>query len=161
MIKNIKDENITKEKPKRILHVIHGGCHGGIETVVFNYYQYIDKTKYQFDFIFHSKKRFDFHNYIEDMGGRIFYCPTLGSGIWKYFNTLKTIIKPEHTDREKLKVIYENESKEEFYYSAGVWNDNNLFYVIEVELTDTLKEVQLGDSTIPDSNRENNIYLVH
>ena len=61
----------------------------------------------------------------------------------------------------KLKVVYENESDEEFYYSAEVWKENDLFYVIEVELTNTLKEVQLGDKTIPDSNRENNIYLVH
>ena len=61
----------------------------------------------------------------------------------------------------KLKVIYENESSEEFYYSADIWKENDLFYVIEVELTDILKEVQLGDSTIPDSNRENNNYLVH
>jgi hypothetical protein len=61
----------------------------------------------------------------------------------------------------KLKVVYENETIEEFYYSAGVWNNNTSFYVIEVEPTDSLKEVQLGDSTIPDSNRENNIYLVH
>ncbi|MCW9065050.1 MAG: M1 family metallopeptidase [Ignavibacteriaceae bacterium] len=61
----------------------------------------------------------------------------------------------------KLKMVYENETIEEFHYSAGVWNNNNSFYVIEVEPTDSLKEVQLGDSTIPDSNRENNIYLVH
>jgi aminopeptidase N len=61
----------------------------------------------------------------------------------------------------KLKVVYENESYEEIYYSADIWKGNNLLYVIEVELTDTLKEVQLGDLTIPDSNRENNIYLVH
>ena len=61
----------------------------------------------------------------------------------------------------KLKVVYENETIEEFYYSVGVWNNNNSFYMIEVEPTDSLKEVQLGDSKIPDSNRENNIYLVH
>ncbi|MDH3269259.1 MAG: M1 family metallopeptidase [Ignavibacteria bacterium] len=61
----------------------------------------------------------------------------------------------------KLKVIYENETNEEYYYPADVWKENKLFFVIEAELTDTLKEVQLGDLTIPDSNRENNIYIVH
>jgi hypothetical protein len=60
-----------------------------------------------------------------------------------------------------LKVIYENGTKEEFYYSANVWEENNLIYIIEIELSDTLKEVQLGDITIPDSNRENNLFLVH
>lgn len=61
----------------------------------------------------------------------------------------------------KLKVIYENGTNEDLYYSADVWKEDNLFYEMEIELSDTLKEVQLGDLTIPDSNRENNLYLVH
>jgi hypothetical protein len=61
----------------------------------------------------------------------------------------------------KLKVIYENETSEEYYFPIDVWKDANEFYEIEVELSDILKEVQLGDLKIPDSNRENNQYLVH
>jgi len=61
----------------------------------------------------------------------------------------------------KVKLIYENESTDEIYYSADVWKEGVEDFNIEHELTDTLKEVQLGDLTIPDSNRDNNIYLVH
>ena len=61
----------------------------------------------------------------------------------------------------KLKVVYENETNEEFYYSADVWKENKLVYEIQLELSDILKEIQLGDLTIPDSNRENNLYIVH
>lgn len=37
-------------KPVRIAHVIGKLMTGGVESVVFNYYRAIDKTKVQFDF---------------------------------------------------------------------------------------------------------------
>ena len=61
----------------------------------------------------------------------------------------------------KLKLIYENESTEEIYFSAKVWKDDDREFKIDHNLSDDLKEVQLGDLTIPDSNRENNIFVVH
>jgi len=61
----------------------------------------------------------------------------------------------------KIIVYYENESEEEIYFSANVWKEGNDFFEIEIQLSDILKEIRLGDSTVPDSNRENNYYLVH
>lgn len=61
----------------------------------------------------------------------------------------------------KLKVIYENETSEEYYFAADIWIDNKDLFSTEIQLNDILKEVQLGDLQIPDSNRENNLYLVH
>jgi hypothetical protein len=61
----------------------------------------------------------------------------------------------------KLKVIYENETSEEYYFSADIWIDNEDIFSTEIKLSDILKEIQLGDLRIPDSNRENNLYLVH
>jgi hypothetical protein len=61
----------------------------------------------------------------------------------------------------KLKLIYENESSEEIYYSADIWKEGIEEFKIEHETVQVLKEIQLGDVTIPDSNRENNIFLVH
>jgi len=60
-----------------------------------------------------------------------------------------------------LKVVYENEISEEYYFSADVWKNGNDIFSTEIELTDILKEIQLGGLTIPDSNRENNQFLVH
>lgn len=59
----------------------------------------------------------------------------------------------------KLTIYYENETDEEIYYSADVWKEGDEFFVIEIELSDILNEIRLGDLTIPDSNRENNYYL--
>ena len=39
-------------KPVRIAHVIGKLMAGGVESVVFNYYRAIDKTKVQFDFFY-------------------------------------------------------------------------------------------------------------
>ncbi len=61
----------------------------------------------------------------------------------------------------KLKLIYENESTEEIYYSADIWKEGIEAFKIEHIPAHTLKEIQLGDVTIPDSNRDNNVYLVH
>jgi aminopeptidase N len=60
-----------------------------------------------------------------------------------------------------LKMIYQDGNEDEYYYSTGIWKSNDLFFEIEIELKGTLNEIQLGSLTIPDSNRENNLYLVH
>lgn len=61
----------------------------------------------------------------------------------------------------RLTIYYENETEDEIYFSADVWKDGKKFYDIEIGLNGTLKKIRLGDTTIPDSNLDNNIYLVH
>jgi aminopeptidase N len=61
----------------------------------------------------------------------------------------------------KLKVSYANETSEEFYFNAGIWKDGNEIFITKIKLSDILKEVQLGDLRIPDSNHENNLFIVH
>ena len=61
----------------------------------------------------------------------------------------------------KLTVEYENDSSEVFYYNADVWKEGNKTYKTEIELKGSLKQIKLGDVFIPDSNRENNLYIVH
>jgi aminopeptidase N len=60
-----------------------------------------------------------------------------------------------------LTVSYENQADEKFYFTAEVWKDDIDIFVMELELSGILKEIKLGDINIPDSNRENNLYLVH
>lgn len=60
-----------------------------------------------------------------------------------------------------LKLIYLNETEDEYYYSSDVWKDGDDIFIAEVDLTGILNEVQLGSLTIPDSDRENNYFLVH
>lgn len=83
----------NKIEVRKILHVIHGGSFGGVESVVLNYYQNIDRNRFQFDFVFHSSKKLEFHEEIEKLGGRVFIFPTLGSNPWQYFKKLRLIIQ--------------------------------------------------------------------
>jgi len=61
----------------------------------------------------------------------------------------------------KLRITYEDETSEEYYFSAEVWQDENDNFVTEVLLTKTLKEIFLGDPYIPDTNTDNNLFVVH
>lgn len=61
----------------------------------------------------------------------------------------------------KLKLVFENETSKEYYFPADVWKEGNNIFISEIELSDILKEIQLGDLRIPDSNRENNLFVVH
>ena len=61
----------------------------------------------------------------------------------------------------KLTVEYENDFSEVFYYKADVWKEGNKIFTTEIDLKGILKQIKLGDIFIPDSNRENNLFLVH
>jgi hypothetical protein len=61
----------------------------------------------------------------------------------------------------KLTVDYEDGSSEVFYFKADVWKSSEKIFVTEVVLKGTLKQINLGDINIPDSNIENNLYVVH
>lgn len=61
----------------------------------------------------------------------------------------------------QLKVTYENGSSEEYYFTAGIWKEGDDIFTTEITIPDVLKEIELGDIRIPDSNRDNNLYLAH
>ncbi|MHB1153403.1 MAG: glycosyltransferase family 1 protein [Eubacteriales bacterium] len=57
----------------RILHVVSNiGRNMGVLSVVMNYYQYIDKTKIQFDFLYYDESDDGYKVEIEENGGNIF-----------------------------------------------------------------------------------------
>ena len=57
-----------------------------------------------------------------------------------------------------LKIIFEDDSEKIIYKTAGLWKDDNLEAVIHVDDNKPLKRIELGNSTIPDANPENNIW---
>lgn len=61
----------------------------------------------------------------------------------------------------KLKITYEDDSVEEFYFPANIWKNSNKEFSVNVKLNGILKQIELGDLTIPDSDRENNLFVVH
>jgi hypothetical protein len=61
----------------------------------------------------------------------------------------------------KLKITYEDESSDEYYYSSEIWKKGDDTFLVEISLSGILKQIELGDLTIPDTNSDNNLYLVH
>lgn len=83
-------------KPARVLHVVSAMHRGGAETMIMNIYRKIDRDKVQFDFITHRNEKCDYDDEIVSLGGRIFYCRSLGqSGPLKYVYNLSRIIKEQ------------------------------------------------------------------
>lgn len=61
------------EKPIRILHCLPGDMNqGGIENFLMNIYRAIDKNRFQFDFIIHSKEKSFYEDEINELGGRVY-----------------------------------------------------------------------------------------
>ncbi|GGD40955.1 glycosyltransferase family 1 protein [Muriicola marianensis] len=58
---------------KRILQVVGSMNRAGAETMVMNLYRAIDREKFQFDFIYFTKKECAFDKEIISLGGRIFH----------------------------------------------------------------------------------------
>ncbi len=56
----------------RVLQIIGSMDRAGAETVVMNLYRKLDKTKYQFDFVYFKNKKCDYDEEILSLGGRIF-----------------------------------------------------------------------------------------
>lgn len=59
----------------RVLHYIGSLGSGGSQAMIMNIYKNIDKTRIQFDFISHDEKSTFYLKEIEQLGGRVFYCP--------------------------------------------------------------------------------------
>ena len=57
---------------KRILHIVGGMDRAGAETMLMNLYRKLDKSKYQFDFVYFNDSKCDYDDEIIKLGGRIF-----------------------------------------------------------------------------------------
>ncbi len=62
--------------------MVFGGLNrGGSETSIMNVYRNIDRSKFQFDFVSHSKNHDQYTKEIESLGGKVFIFPK-----YKFFN---------------------------------------------------------------------------
>ena len=59
-------------EPIRVLQILGIVAGGGVEAVIMNYYEHIDRTKVQFDFIVHNDNKIDITPKVEAMGGRVY-----------------------------------------------------------------------------------------
>ncbi len=81
------------KEPLRVAHIIGKWVGGGVESVVMNYYRYIDKTKIQFDFFIDEDSTMEPPiEEIEKLGGKVYKIPSY-TKIIKYHKELKKILK--------------------------------------------------------------------
>lgn len=57
------------KEPIRILQIIGIAAGGGVESVILNYYEHIDRSKVQFDFIVYKDSKVDITARVEALGG--------------------------------------------------------------------------------------------
>lgn len=87
-------------KPIRILIVLGGIDRGGAQSVVMDYYRWIDKHKIQFDFVIHSLNKGDYESEIKEMGGNIWHIPSFKIyNIFDYIRIWKRLLKEHHNYR--------------------------------------------------------------
>ncbi len=82
----------------RILHIVPTLGFGGVAKCVLNYYSYMDKNKFCFDFINHGSHEV-FHDELVANGSNIYYFKTIGQvGIGKYNAQLKEVLRNTEYD---------------------------------------------------------------
>lgn len=82
----------------RILQVVNVMDRAGIETMLMNYYRYIDKNKVQFDFLTHRPISGEYDEEINLLGGKIFRAPRLyPQNYINYFKYMKKFFE-EHKE---------------------------------------------------------------
>lgn len=64
-----------EDHPVRVLHILGSLQRGGTESVVFNNYSYIDRSKVQFDITVDDNSPCDVPKNIIDMGGKVYRIP--------------------------------------------------------------------------------------
>lgn len=88
---------MLNEKKIRVLHIVTYMGRGGLETMIMNYYRYIDRKKIQFDFLVHRDFEADYDAEIESLGGKIYRLPQLNPISDKYLKALDHFFE-EHTE---------------------------------------------------------------
>lgn len=82
------------QKPIRVLQVVAGMDCGGIENFIMNVYRCMDRSKVQFDFLYHTGKPCFFDEEIQKLGGRIYRFPmNEGVRFLAYFRFLEAFFK--------------------------------------------------------------------
>ena len=82
----------------RVLQCVNNMHRAGLETMLMNYYRYIDRNEIQFDFLTHRPERSDYDDEIESLGGRVFHAPRLyPQNYAAYFSFMKSFFR-EHPE---------------------------------------------------------------
>lgn len=136
----MRDESINE--PVRVLHVVTTMNRGGLETMLMNYYRYIDRQEVQFDFLEHRDAESDYDQEILSLGGKIYRLPKLNPFSISYHRKLNTFFR-EHQEYRivhvhqdclssiALKAAYQNHVPVRIAHSHSSSQDRNLKYIFK------------------------------
>ena len=92
-----KDGRRNDFAPQRVLHVIGAMDRGGAETLIMNLYRTIDRSKIQFDFLVHERRKCDYDSEIEALGGKIYRIKRFtGLNLISYANACHNFFSRHH-----------------------------------------------------------------
>lgn len=83
---------VNNQEPIRIAQIIGKWVGGGVESVVMNYYRYIDRSKIQFDFICDEDSTNIPYEEINSLGGKVILIPPYQK-LFKYQSNLKKVLR--------------------------------------------------------------------
>ena len=83
-------------EPIRILQIIGIAAGGGVEAVVMNYYEHIDRSQVQFDFVIHRDSAVDITPRVESLGGRVYKVTPYHQNPLAFTWAIYRIIKKNH-----------------------------------------------------------------
>src|SRR5690554_3732277 len=104
---------------KRILHIVGTMDRAGAETMIMNLYRAINKTQFQFDFLYFTNKKCDFDEEIESLGGQIYR--VLEKNPFKRMLKTESLLKNNiHWDTVHAHNLFSNAFHVYAAYKAGV-----------------------------------------
>lgn len=82
----------------RVLQIVGKVVGGGVESVILNYYRYIDHEKFQFDFVVDGKPLPYFEKEAQKYGGKVFSVTPYSKNIFRYMMDIYHIVKQGNYD---------------------------------------------------------------
>lgn len=83
-------------KPIRVLQILGIVAGGGVEAVIMNYYEHIDRSQVQFDFVVHDNSPVDITDKVEAMGGKVYKVTPYTKNVLAFMYDVYKIIKKNH-----------------------------------------------------------------
>lgn len=87
---------MDSKKPIRVLQILGIVAGGGVEAVIMNYYEHIDRSQVQFDFVVHDNSPVDITEKVEAMDGKVYKVTPYTKNVLAFMYDVYKIIKKNH-----------------------------------------------------------------
>ncbi len=117
-MKNLQSDDAIYEYPMRVAQILNRMDSGGIESVVINYYRYIDHSKIQFDFFCYEGSNFPQREELMQMGAKIYPIPAYSHPL-AYHKALYSVFRANH-----YQIVHAHLSTMSLFALFAAWRAN-------------------------------------